>query len=155
MLSQKDIWQFVRIAKKIDKPHEGLPKAVFQALCKVVPFAACELAIVNSKKEILLVWRDDKFWRGWHFPGGLIRFRESFEARIEKNAWEELGAKIETLQFLFPMNYPQSKRGHNVALVFLCRTEMKPKKGRWFKTMPKNIIEEHKEVWKKVKSFLK
>lgn len=155
MLSQKDIRQFVRLAKKIDKPHEGLPKEVFQALCKVVPFAACELAIVNAKKEILLAWRDDKFWRGWHFPGGLIRFRETFEERIETTAWDELGVRIENFKFLFPINYSQIERGHSVSLVFLCKTDMNPKKGKWFKTMPKNIIEEHKEVWDKVKPYLK
>lgn len=150
MLDKKEIKQLVSLLKKIENPHEGLPQPVFDALVKLVPFAACELIIANNKKEILLAWRDDKYWKGWHFPGGLLRFGESFDERIQKTAWNELGINIEKSKFLFPVNYVGSARGHGVSLIFLCFTQMIPKDGKFFKKMPRNIISEHRELWEKL-----
>jgi len=161
MISQKEIKQLAGLLKKIDNPHEGLPQPVFDALVNVVPFVACEVIIINDKKGVLMTWRDDKWWRGWHFPGGLLRFRECFEERIEQVAWQELGINISTFEFLFIKNHEQCARGHAVSLVFLCQTEMKPKTGRFFKKMPKNIVDGTEEMWeylkqtKKFKNLLK
>jgi colanic acid biosynthesis protein WcaH len=153
MLNEKELRQLVSLLKKIDNPHEGLPQPVFDALIKIVPFVACELAVVDGKGGILLTWRDDKWWRGWHFPGGLFRFRESFEERIEKVAQKELGVNIEKYKFLFVEDFSQGARSHAVSLVFRCETAMTPKHGKFFKKMPKNIIEAHKEFWKKIKNL--
>lgn len=154
MLTQKETKQLVSLIKKIDKPHEGLPQPVFDALINTVPFVACELVLINSR-GILLTWRNDKLWTGWHFPGGLLRFRERFEERIERVAWNELGVDIINSKFLYAKDCSQGKRGHVVSLVFLCKTAMAPKKGKFFKKMPKNIIEDHKEMWSKVSKYIK
>ena len=151
MLDKKELKQLVSLLKKIDKPHDGLPQPVFCALCDVIPFVACELVVVG-KKGILLTWREDKWWKGWHFPGGLLRYRESFDERIQKVAFDELGINLTSYKFLFPINYSQGVRGHSVSLVFLCETAMVPKDGKFFKKMPKNIIEAHKELWDKVRT---
>lgn len=151
MLNQKETKQLLTLLKKVDKPHEGLPRPIFSAMTKIVPFIACELVVVG-KKGILLTWRADKWWKGWHFPGGLLRYKEGFEERIQKVAYEELGIHIDSIKFLFPMNYTEGPRGHDISLVFLCTTSMTPTDGEFFKTMPKNIIEEHKALWKKVKN---
>jgi len=153
MLNEKELRQLVSLLKKIDNPHEGLPQPVFDALIKIVPFVACELAVVDGKGGVLLTWREDKWWRGWHFPGRLMRFRESFEEGIEKVAQNELGIKINSYRFLFAKDCSQGIRGHVVSLVFRCETVMIPKRGKFFKKMPKNIIEAHKELWKKIQKF--
>lgn len=150
MLNKKEIKQLVPLLKKIDNPHEGLPQPVFDALIKIVPFVACELAVVDGKGGVLLTWRNDKWWRGWHFPGGLFRFRESFEERIEQVAWKELGVNITKFKFLFAKDCSQGKRGHVISMVFRCETAMKHRHGKFFKKMPKNIIEDHKELWEKI-----
>lgn len=142
----------ISLLKKIDNPHKGLPQPIFDALCGLVPFVACELVIVD-KKGILLTWRNDKWWRGWHFPGGLFRFRESFEERIEQVAQKELGVNIKSFKFLFAKDCSQGARGHTVSLIFRCETVMTPKHGKYFKKMPKNIIKEHKEFWKKIQKL--
>lgn len=150
MLNQKEIKQLVSLLKRIDTPHEGLPQPVFDALCSVVPFVSCELVIIGEK-GILLTWREDKWWRGWHFPGGLLRYRESLAERIEKTVWDELGTGVNSQKFLFTMDYYQSVRCHAVSLVFFCQTTTIPKQGKFFKKMPKNIIDAHKELWEKIK----
>ena len=36
-----------------------------------------------SLKEILLTWRDDKFYGpAWHIPGGVVRYGETLENRV-------------------------------------------------------------------------
>lgn len=154
MLNKQELKQLCGLLKKIDNPHEGLPQPVFDALCDVVPFVACEL-VVHGPKGLLLVWRDDEWWHGWHFPGGLLRFRESFEERIQAVAWKELGVNISKVKFLYPKDCSQGTRNHCVSLVFLCETEMKPKRGKFFKKMPKNIIDAHKEFWRNVEKNIK
>jgi ADP-ribose pyrophosphatase YjhB (NUDIX family) len=155
MLGSKEIRQLLKILKKIDHPHEGLPPAVFNGFVRVVPFVACELVVVNSKKQILLTWRRDQWWTGWHFPGGLLRYNETFEERIQQTALTELGVDVVRSKFLFPVNYTSGPRGHAVSLVFLCETETKPVHGKFFGKMPRAIINEHKDVWEKVRKKLK
>lgn len=155
MLLKKDLENFTRIVKKIKHPERGLEQGVFDALCSLVTHTACELVIVNNKNEILLTFRKDKFWEGWHFPGGLLRYKESFLARLKLVVKLELKVKLVSAKFLFPINYINSKRGHDVSLVFLCKLEKALKVGKWFKQMPKNIIPEHKMLWKEVIRLLK
>lgn len=154
MLTSQEKKKLVELLNKITQPHLGLPQEVFDALIKIVPFIACELAIVNDKKELLLTWRNDKYWCGWHFPGGLLRFRESFDERIQAVAREELDVHISNYAFLQPFNYLDGPRGHVVNLLFLCQTLDTPKSGRWFKKAPKNIIGHHREFFEKAETSL-
>jgi len=153
MLNQKETKRLVLLLKKIDKPHEGLPQLVFDALTKIVPFVACEL-VIAEKEGVLLTWREDKWWKGWHFPGGLLRFQESFKERIEQVAWKEFGVNVSSFKFLFAKDCSHSKRGCGVSLVFLCKTAMAPNRGKFFKKMPKNIIGDHRELWMMVKKII-
>lgn len=153
MLSKKDVKDLNRIIGKIKSPEKGLKQEVFDALCPVTTHVACELVIMNRAREVLLTWRKDGLWQGWHFSGGLLRFKESFFNRLKITARQELGVKLLSAKFLFPLNYTNSARGHDVSYVFLCRIKGKPKDGKWFKAMPKNIIFEHKKLWKKLKQL--
>lgn len=151
MLTKKETEQLALLLGKIDDPHSGLPQPVFDALCNVIPFTACELAIMNKKGELLLTWREDKWWKGWHFPGGLMRYRESFDERIKKTALQETGVHVKTHEFLFPINYDRGSRGHCVSLLFLCKAETATT-GTFFKTMPKDIIFDHRILWKHIRA---
>ena len=153
MLSKKEIQQLSVLLKKIDNPHEGLPQPIFDALLRIVPFVACEL-VITDKKGILLTYRHDKWFKGWHLPGGLMRYNESFQERIDHVIKNELGVKVINIKFLFPYNYNFCVRGHGVSLFFLCQTDKKPKNGKYFKKMPKNIIPAHKKVWEQVSNLI-
>lgn len=131
-------------------PHLGLPKNLFNRIVKLVPFAACELVIMNKRGEFLLTWRDDKYWRGWHCPGGLLRFKEPFEERIQAVARHELGIHISSWKFMDVFNYLDDPRGHTVALVFLCKTPDVPKTGKFFKKIPKNILKHHRQYLERI-----
>lgn len=153
MITPEEIEQLAVLLRKIEDPHSGLPQPVFDALCDVIPFIACELVVMNKKGELLLTWREDQWWRGWHFPGGLMRYRETFDERINKMAMAEIGIHVKKYEFLFPINYDKSPRGPGVSLVFLSREESS-KEGQFFSAMPEDIIFEHREVWEKVRKII-
>jgi colanic acid biosynthesis protein WcaH len=155
MPSKKDLKSFTEICKKIKNPKQGLPEPVFEALCKLVVFPATEVVIINDRREILLTFRNDKWWKGWHVPGGLLRFGETFEQRLKQVVKNELGAELKSFKFLFVENYKLEKRGHTMGNFFLCELKGKPKVGQFFKTPPKDTIDQHRKVWKKLKSAIK
>lgn len=153
MLTKKEVEQLAMLLKKIENPQQGLPQPVFDALCHVIPFISCELAVVNKKGELLLTWREDEWWSGWHFPGGLMRYGESVDVRIKKMALDETGIRVKKYSFLFPANYTKSPRANGVSLVFVCE-ENTSTEGKFFKNMPKDIIPEHRILWKHVRKAI-
>jgi len=63
----------------------------------------------------------------------------------------ELSVRVKKNILLFPKNYTKSLRGHDITLVFLCICDGKPKKGRFFADMPKDMVVGHKKLWKELK----
>jgi colanic acid biosynthesis protein WcaH len=60
--------------------QKGLPQELFYFVSQLTPMVNVDLLIKNQKGQTLLTWRDDQFYgSAWHIPGGIIRFKESFE----------------------------------------------------------------------------
>ena len=98
-----------------------VPQAVFDVMRTFVPLINVDLLIRDEDERTLLVWRDDAYGRGWHVPGGIIRYRESVANRIAEVARTELGASVlpeadpcDIKQFI------QSDRAHFISLLFRC-----------------------------------
>jgi len=126
----------------IEDSKKGLPIEVFYFISKLTPLVNVDLLIKNDKGETLLTWRHDKFYGpAWHIPGGIIRFREKFEKRIQKVAMSELGtAKITHEEHPMAMRQLFAKgrdvRGHFISLLFLCKLESPPTKSQWVEGEP-------------------
>ena len=93
--------------------------------------ANVDLLIKNKKKQTLLIWRDDKYYGpGWHIPGGIIRFKETFSSRIHKVAESELGMSVShtkdpiTIKELFAKN--RDVRGHFITFLYECCPKSEP-----------------------------
>ena len=155
MLSKREEKHLVKLVNKIGNVSQGLPQLIFEALCKVVIFPSCEVVVANEKKEVLMTFRSDEFWHGWHFPGRLIRYGQTFKQCLTQVVKTELGCQLKLFKFLFPLDYAKGLRGPGIGLVFLCQVQGRPKNGKFFKVMPKNIIFEHKELWKELEKFLR
>jgi colanic acid biosynthesis protein WcaH len=113
------------VSEHIANAKEGLPLEVFYFVSTLTPLINVDLLIENEKGQILLTWRDDKFYgSGWHIPGGIIRFKEKIEDRIEKVAFLELGTSVKFLSqpihIRGAMNKDRDVRGHFISLLFLC-----------------------------------
>ena len=155
-----------KIEKKITNPRKSLPEDFFLFIGRMTPFTNVDLLIKNNKNETLLTWRKkgEKHLPGWHLPGGIIRFREKINTRINKVAKNELCTKVKFSKKPIAINeihLNQKNRSHFISLLYLCKLTKplgrnlkyisgnpKINQWKWFKKSPKNLIPPHK-VYKK------
>ena len=158
------------LEKKIKYSQRGLPEDIFLFISRITPLVNVDLFIKDKKKGILLTWRGrgEKYSAGWHFPGGILRFKEKLEDRVIKVAKNELKAKIIFEKKPIEINQiilSQINRNHFVSFLYKCKlisnlkiiqspSSTKAKIGMycWFKSCPKNLIKPHyiyKKLFKK------
>ena len=69
----------------------GLGTDLFHFVSSLTPIVNGDLVVFNSKGQILLAMRNDPHCgKGWHIPGGCVRFKETIDSRIKKVAQSEL-----------------------------------------------------------------
>ena len=149
------------IERSIADPRVGLPEEVFLAISRLTPMVNVDLLVKDEDGRTLLAWRDDDLsGAGWHVPGGVVRFLERLETRVEKVAKEEIGVPvafdpvpIAFNQLLLPA---LPARNHFLSILYRCslsggfipdnrgRTETTPGFLKWHETCPDNLIEVHR-----------
>ena len=112
--------------QSVPNPHVGLPDEVFYYVSKTTPFMNVDLLIKDERGRVLLSWRDDDYTEtGWHVPGGIIRFKETMEQRIQKVAQREIGIDVDydvaPLAVNEMIQYQQVYRSHFISLLIGCR----------------------------------
>jgi colanic acid biosynthesis protein WcaH len=135
----------------------------FHLVSALTPMINVDLLVRNpsNKAEVLLIWRHDHFYQGWHLPGGVIRFKESAIDRAKIVARNEFLAEIITvcgpLQILEITNNSRDIRGHFISLLYeilefqfldtkkFCTEIERPKPGEWawFSKAPNNLLHQH------------
>lgn len=141
--------------------RHGLPHEVFLLVSQLTPMVNVDLLLRNDAGQSLLTWRADEFYGpGWHIPGGIVRFKESFADRIQEVARIELGCSVSFNPTPIAMNEVTAAhrdvRGHFVSLLFECRLSSPlaealkfsagmPKNGQWqwHDHCPDNLIRVH------------
>jgi colanic acid biosynthesis protein WcaH len=104
----------------------GLPEPVFELISRLTPMVNVDLLIRDTDSRVLMTWRADAYYGpGWHIPGGIVRFKERWERRIEAVAMAELGTCVtfdpKPLRISQPINQFRAIRGHFVSLLFDCQ----------------------------------
>ena len=150
------------ILDKVD-PGVGIGDELLDFVLKLVPYIGIELFIKNTKNECLLSFRDDDYYHGWHFIGGMLRWRESWADRIIATAKNETGVELvfEDKPFIIKENTSEviDPRGHSINMVFKASikngeesklklwdgiSELKNGDLCWFEQEPENILEMHR-----------
>jgi len=111
------------LEKQINNPSVGLPEEIFRFISRITPMVNVDLLIKDESNRTLLAWRDDIHGKGWHIPGGIIRYKENFETRILKVAENEIGVKIEfdpTPMTINQIICSHDTRGHFVSILYKC-----------------------------------
>jgi hypothetical protein len=73
-----------------EKEAGYLPVQAFRSMHKLCSWAAVELLIVkNNGQEVLLRYRNDEPWDGWHVIGGYVKPFESIQAFANRAVKEE------------------------------------------------------------------
>jgi colanic acid biosynthesis protein WcaH len=143
--------------------HGELPEEVFFFVSRHAPLVCVDLLVQNDAGETLLTWRDDRiFGRGWHLPGGVIRFGETRAERVAAVAQLELGCTVQPdRDLLAVMEYHHARpreRSHQYALLVRCRATSPPDESRrcecvdtpkagewcWHRHAPPDLLEVHR-----------
>jgi len=129
MAEMEDSATLQRAVQKLDErvpnPTAGLPDEVFYYISRTTPLINVDLLVKDQRRGLLLAWRDDPHTgKGWHIPGGIIRYKERIETRIQQVAESELGAQVEhdaeplTIQQIIAE--PKRDRAHFISLLYRC-----------------------------------
>lgn len=151
--------QIAALHQAIPNPREGLPDEVFYFISELTPLINVDLLIQDEAGRTLLTWRCDQFYgSGWHIPGGIIRFKEAIQTRIQKVAQSELGAEVlvtgDACSIQEKMATGRNTRGHFISMLFPCRLQTQPTvssagaeplagQWAWFENCPDNLISVH------------
>tara|TARA_B100000315_G_scaffold124864_1_gene114809 strand:+ start:1006 stop:1503 length:498 start_codon:yes stop_codon:yes gene_type:complete len=159
----KDIIEI--LDKLVPNPTDGLPDEIFHYISRITPLVNVDLLVKDEKERTLLSWRDDKYTgTGWHIPGGIVRYKETLEARVKKVAITEIGVDINfdpmpisVNQFIHPK---YETRSHFVSILYKCflsSTFVPQNKGlsikdsgylKWQNVCPDNLIKSHEIYYK-------
>ena len=147
--------------KLIPNSKAGLPQEAFYFVSQLTPMINVDLLVKNKLGQTLLTWRDDKFYGpAWHIPGGIIRFKEKIEDRINKVAENELGCEVKfcttPLDIREMMNKDRDIRGHFISMLYSCEIvgnpdnlkrslDNNPQHGQWawHEEAPQNLLRVH------------
>lgn len=152
------------LEKSIHDPHSGLPEEIFLFVTRITPMVNIDLLIKDEKNRTLLSWRDDPFsGKGWHIPGGIVRYKERLIERVKKVAEIEIGTEVKFEPVPIAINeiiLPQNTRGHFISFLykgFVSGKFIPQNKGlkkydngylEWHKNCPENLIKVH-EIYRK------
>jgi colanic acid biosynthesis protein WcaH len=145
--------------KQVNNPSLGLPEDIFFFISKMTPMVNVDLLIKDENGRTLLSWRDDQYaGKGWHVPGGILRFKETMETRIKKVAEIEIGATINFNSSPLAINQiicEHEVRGHFISILYNCflpSTFVPNNIGlseddrgylKWHNSCPDNLIKYH------------
>ena len=146
--------------KQVQNPSNGLPNEVFYYISRTTPLVNVDLLIKDEKGRTLLSWRNDQYaGKGWHVPGGIVRFKETLETRIKKVAETEIGVAVSfdaTPIALNQLIHPNRDiRSHFISILYKCflpctfipqNKKLSPEDEgylMWHEFCPDNLIKYH------------
>ena len=154
------------LREQVKNPSKGLPEDLFHYISSATPIINVELLIKNENGNSLLSWRDDPYaGKGWHIPGGVIRFKETIKERIDEVVRTEIGTFIDSysqepvaINEIF--DHEREVRSHFISLLYRCSlpvgfipknkgiSRFDPGYLMWHKTCPRDLLKLH-EIYRK------
>ncbi len=147
------------IEQHASSPEDGLPLELFWLVSRLTPLVNVDLLIKDRFNRVLLAWREDQFaGKGWHIPGGIVRYKETLEERIQQVALTEVGKKVKYDPNPIDINQihrTHATRGHFISFLYICSvdSDFEPENQdlnqtdpgylAWHQKCPVNLIEVH------------
>ena len=149
LMRADDVNQLVGLLNQLQ--HEGLvspslPREVWRALATLTPQVAVELLLTGSGKDVLLVFRDDEDWHGWHVPGGWVRCGELITQAVERIGAHELRTRVIVEGIVGSFAWPDHPYAQALSLLCACRfvgTVPSVPGGQFFSTLPSPMVPHH------------
>jgi ADP-ribose pyrophosphatase YjhB (NUDIX family) len=122
------------------------PKDVFVALRGVVTQPTVELLVSRDGTEVLLTPRHDKHWAGHHLPGGFVGVGETLDEACDRVARAELGVGATLQHLVGHFTWTDHPYASPLSLLCLCRLDGEPTAGRFFTTLPDDLLRQHRAL---------
>ena len=169
MLINEENFELIRLLNKIEWP---VTPDVFDAVCNNLSINPVDLALLRKgekEHEVFLIYREDKFFKGWHFPGSVILPGRTVNSVLKDVVEREIGISAQGLmfelvgfhQFMKGKNTGECPRGQEISLfhaLFLdSKTKIETDKNRKFfpiNKLPHNILPHHKILALDLKEYL-
>ncbi|HOW58286.1 MAG TPA: NUDIX domain-containing protein [Candidatus Omnitrophota bacterium] len=146
--------------REVPDPSRGLPEALFFYISRTTPLVNVDLLIKDENGRVLLAWRDDPYsGNGWHIPGGIVRFKETLEQRVNKVAETEIGTLVEfnpvPIAVKQCIHHEREIRSHFISILYQCSLPssfMPENKGlsegdagylQWHEQCPEHLLKCH------------
>jgi colanic acid biosynthesis protein WcaH len=146
--------------KEIPDKTKGLPEDVYFFLSRTTPLVNVDLLIKDKTSRTLLSWRDDGISeQGWHVPGSVVRFKETFEQCVQRCALQEIGTEVkfkpEPIHIRQMIVSEWKNLAHHVSFVYKCylpesfvinnkdKKQTDPGFLAWHDKLPSNMIKVH------------
>jgi ADP-ribose pyrophosphatase YjhB (NUDIX family) len=152
-LTSEEWQQWSKLTERIQFENKKIPLEAFHAWSEAFYTIAVELVPFRRKEsglEILLINRNDKYFKGYHTPGAILTPGETVSSKMDELVERELGLDPKNITPVFIKNYdlPKGKgtnenpRGQTLNIVFACLIEDEVKDGEWFRRedMPANLL---------------
>ena len=109
----------------VANPKIGLPEELFYFVGRLTPFVNVDLLVSDTSGNVVYTWRNDEHsGTGWHLPGGIVRFQETFVERVKHVAAKEIGITLDTIEGPCAINQIidvfARERSHFISLLFEC-----------------------------------
>lgn len=136
--------------------HQGNWGPVFTPLIQKLVPAVAELIIIDQQR-VLLTYREDEHYRGWHTPGGYVGPGETWHEAASRIAMRELTCDVTHVEHVASFLQNDDPRLINLANVLVCRLtpESIPTTGEWFTEFPHDILPHQKKFWPIIEPHLK
>lgn len=154
-MNKKEIKELTRLLKELKESGlspPNTPFAIWTELATILPAPAVEVLVTRTGRDFLLTKRNDKYWQGWHIPGGFMLAKESVENACLRIAKKELGIKVNFTSILMIYAWTNHPFANALSLVCICRPDGNPLDGHYFQEIPRNVIIPHRKF---LKCFLK
>jgi len=123
----------------------NLPEPIWRGVAGLTPQLAAELLLTRDGTDVLLVWREDRDFVGWHVPGGWFGAGEGAQRTAARIARRELGVGVVVEALLDARGWAAHPYAEAVSLLCACRADGLPQEGVWFTEVPRPIVAHHDE----------
>lgn len=169
MLAKQENLELVRLLNKIEWP---VCPDLFDAICNNLPVNPVDLAVIRKGEEgpeVFLIYRDDHFFKGWHFPGSVILPGRAIKSVLKDVIEREVGVRTRGLsfdlvgihQFMKGKSAGKCARGQELDVfyaIFLTKdVNVGTGEHRKFfplNKLPKNILSHHKVLAASIKEYV-
>lgn len=169
MLTKRENLELIRLLHKMEWP---VAPDLFDAICNNLPVNPIDLAVVregDEGPEVFLIYRDDTFFKGWHFPGSVILPGRTIDSVLKDIMEREVGVRVKGLtfdlvgfhQFMKGKGVGRCSRGQELDVFYAVslgrNCKVKIDENRKFfplHKLPKDILSHHKILAVSIKTYM-